>query len=130
MMDNNRYTIPSEPPNRPARQRRSRWADLFEECRQAPGEWRKVIDPLSKSTASQLASDIRNAYTRDPAHSRVRGLKRSERWDTEWGEDVEANTPGRYYVWLRFDGRDGASHEVPLSDPDMPPVPGASHLAA
>ena len=99
-----KYTVPSQPPTKGTRQRRSRWTELFEECRAVPGEWRKVVEPMSKATAAQIASDIRNAHTRDLDKSRVKGFLPGDRWETVWGVDPADDEPGNFYVWLRYVG--------------------------
>lgn len=75
------------------------WEELFDECRKYENEWRRTMIPMKKSTAMQLASDIRNAHRRDIAKSRLRGLNKNERWDAAWGEEE-----GQYWIWLRFLG--------------------------
>lgn len=99
------YTISSTPPARHETiQKRSRWADLFAEARAFPGEWRRMIEPMKKSTASQCASDIRNAHTRDLSKSRVRGLLPTDRWEAAWGRVKSDKNPEHFYVWLRYIG--------------------------
>ena len=98
------YTIASEPPTQPD-QRRSRWSELFEECRQFPDEWRRVCEPLKKSTAAQIASDIRNAHTRDVKKSRLRGFEENDVWDAKWGQDPAEKDPEAYFIWLKFLGK-------------------------
>jgi len=99
----NAYTVASKPPGRtPTTQKRSRWAALFAECRSFPGEWRRMIEPMKKSTASQVASDIRNAHTRDLRKSRIRGLLPTDRWEAAWGRDASDPNPNHFYVWLRY----------------------------
>lgn len=98
------YTIPSSPPVRDEHQKRSRWAELFEECRAVPGEWRRMVEPLRKATASQIASDIRNAHNRDLDKARLRGLLETDRWESAWGNDPTDPDEEHFYVWLRFVG--------------------------
>lgn len=98
------YTIPSSPPVREEVQKRSRWAELFAECREAPEEWRRMMEPLRKATAAQIASDIRNAHTRDLDKARLRGLLPTDRWDSAWGRDPSDPNPDHYYVWLKYTG--------------------------
>lgn len=98
------YTMPSAPPAPDTTQKRSRWADLFEECRDRPGEWRRMIDPMKRSTAAQIASDIRNVHRRDPGKSRLRGLLASDRWEATWGNDPAENDAEKFYIWLRYVG--------------------------
>lgn len=97
------YTISSTPPTRTSSsQKRSRWAELFTECREHPGEWRRMIEPLRRSTAAQIASDIRNAHTRDLNKTRLRGLLPTDRWDAVWGNDPDDADEEHFYIWLRF----------------------------
>lgn len=104
----NTYTVASTPPARQATiQKRSRWTELFSECRAYPGEWRRMIEPMKKSTASQVASDIRNAHTRDLRKSRIRGLLSTDRWEAAWGRDDSDTNPDHYYVWLRYVADEG-----------------------
>lgn len=98
------YTIASVPPGPIQTQRRSRWAELLEEARQRPEEWRRLVEPMSKSTSSQIASDLRNAHHRPLETNRVKGLKENERWEAQWGADPDAPDSDRYFVWLRYMG--------------------------
>jgi hypothetical protein len=92
------FTIASTPPTVQKR-RFSSWDSIFEECRTHQGEWRQAVPAMTKSTAMQLASDIRNAYRRTNAKSRLRGLRPTERWDAAWGE-----VDGKFHVWLQYQG--------------------------
>jgi hypothetical protein len=98
------YTIKSEPPTLPEAQRRSRWVELFDECRSHPGEWRRVVEPMAKATAAQVASDIRNAHRRDVTKTRVRGLDANDEWETVWGVDPSGRST-EYFIWLKYVGR-------------------------
>jgi hypothetical protein len=102
-MEANQFTISSTPPSPQRTQRRSRWAELLEECRDHRGEWRRLMEPMTKSTATQVASDLRNASHRDPAKSRVRGLRVGESWEAKSGHDPADTDPDHWYVWLRFE---------------------------
>lgn len=97
------FTVASNPPTSERRQRRSRWAALFAECRSCPGEWRRIVDPMKRSSAYQIASDLRSAHRRAPDKYRMRGLLPGDRWeavaDTLEGEDAD-----HVYVWLRYVG--------------------------
>ena len=102
---NTPYTIASAPPVKAERtQKRSRWVELFTEARKYPGEWRRMVEPMKKSTASQVASDIRNAHTRDLAKTRMRGLLPTDQWDAAWGNDASDPNTDNYYVWMRYMG--------------------------
>ncbi|CAB4590240.1 MAG: hypothetical protein F2534_19100 [Actinobacteria bacterium] len=94
------YSVRSEPPEKRQKPRFSQWSVLFDECRADPGEWRKAAVPLSKSTAMQFASDLRNAHKRAKTKARLKGLLPGERWDAQWGE-----VDGQYFIWLCFLGR-------------------------
>lgn len=99
------YTIPSTPPTRKAiTQRRSRWAEMFSEAREHPGEWRRLVEPMKRTTAAQVASDIRNAHTRDLSKARLRGLHDTDLWEAAWGQDDADSDSEHYYVWLRYIG--------------------------
>src|SRR5947207_3994929 len=96
------HTVASEPPEREDVPRRSRWAELFDECRLRPNEWRKICPPMSKSTASQIASDLRNVHRRDPEKSRLHGLRGGERWEAIWAQEPDDTERHGYFVWLRY----------------------------
>lgn len=95
-------TVPSTPPVPNRSQRRSKWAALFDECREEPGVWRRTVEHFRPTTASQIASDIRNAWRRDPKKMRLRGLLEGERWEAVWGPAPEAADPEQCFIWLRF----------------------------
>jgi hypothetical protein len=57
---------------------------------------------MKRSTAAQVASDIRNAHTRDLAKSRLRGLLTTDRWEAAWGQVDSDPNPEHYYVWLKY----------------------------
>lgn len=60
------YTIASMPPKRERRlERPSSWTEILSEYRRRPGEWRRVRQALTRSFATQLASDLRNVHRRD-----------------------------------------------------------------
>ena len=98
------YTVAVGPPPQKQRSRFSMWEALFDECRAFQGEWRRTAQPLSKSTAAQLSSDIRNAYKRDFVKSRLRGLSSDEKWDAAWGEG-DGDEAGQFYVWIKYEGK-------------------------
>jgi hypothetical protein len=100
------FTVGSVPPHSQDKQRRSRWAQLFEECREHNGEWRRLIEPLRKTTAAQIASDIRNAHHRDLDKTRLRGFEPGDHWEAVWGHAPDDANPGNYYVWLRYVAND------------------------
>lgn len=102
-------TVPSLPPDVRS-QRRSYWTELFDECRVHAGEWRRTRRSFSKSTAAQIASDVRNMATRDPDKMRLRGYRPGDVWEAVWGHDPDEGTRDRCYLWLRFMG--GASTDA------------------
>lgn len=103
----NQYTLESTPPVRnEVNQKRSRWAELFAEAREHPHTWRRIIEPMRRSTAAQVASDIRNAHTRDLAKSRLRGLLPTDQWEAAWGQVADDPDPEHFYVWLQYIGLD------------------------
>jgi len=96
------YTIASTPAAEAPRRRRSTWALILEESRKHAGAWRRVADPMSRTTASQIASDLRCAHQRNPATLRVKGVLPGDRWESRWGHDAAAPDPEKYFVWLRW----------------------------
>lgn len=99
-------TISSSPPSKQDAQKRSRWAELFEECREHQGEWRRIIEPLRKTTAAQIASDIRNSHSRDLTKSRLRGFEPGDHWEAVWGQEDDDADKDNYYIWLRYVGKE------------------------
>lgn len=95
------FTVDAGPPPQRQRTRFSLWEALFDECRTYMGEWRRTAQSFSKSTATQLASDIRNAYRREFVKSRLKGLNPDERWDAAWAESDD----GHYYLWIKYLGK-------------------------
>jgi len=95
------YTVDAGLPPQRQRTRFSLWEALFDECRRYSGEWRRTAQSFSKSTATQLSSDIRNAYRRDEVKQRLRGLRSDERWDAAWG----VGDDGEHYIWLKYLGK-------------------------
>lgn len=89
--------IPEAPPVAPTKRRPSKWADAFAVARQHWLTWYRVDTPYAKSSAAQMASDIRCAERR--TKNRVAGMLDGEVWDATWGE-----VDGRYYVWICFIG--------------------------
>ena len=102
------FTVDAGPPPQKQRRRFSMWEALFDECRKFEGEWRRTATPLSKSTAAQLASDIRNAYKREFVKSRLKGLGPDERWDAAWGPGTDGKgneSDDEFYVWTKYMGK-------------------------
>lgn len=100
--DDESLTVAELPPDMQSSGRRSRWAELFEECRAHPDEWRRIREPLRKSTAAQIASDIRNAHHRNLEKSRLRGFQPGDHWEARWGTSPSDPDPENYYIWLKF----------------------------
>ena len=100
--DSESLTVAELPPDMQTSSRRSRWTELFEECRSHPAEWRRIREPLKRSTAAQIASDIRNAHHRNLEKSRLRGFKPDDHWEAKWGPSPSDPDPENYYIWLRF----------------------------
>lgn len=98
------YTIAEAPPSKVETQRRSRWADLFAECRANPGQWRRIREPLKRSTAAQIASDIRNVHRRAEMKTRLRGFQPTDRWEAVWSNGPDDPDKDNFYIWLRYVG--------------------------
>lgn len=112
--EHDRLTVPSSPPVSGRRQRRSKWASLFDECRVEPGVWRRTVESFESTTAAQIASDIRNSWRRDPRKMRLRGLREGERWEAVWGPSPDGADAERCVIWLRYLG-DGTGVAGPTS---------------
>ena len=109
------YSVPSEPPEPKRRaSRASSWTDILAEYRHHPGEWRQVRQVMTRSFASQLASDFRNVHRRDLRTFRVRGVEPTDRFEARWANAPSDPNPASFYVWLRWtevawDDREGAA---------------------
>jgi hypothetical protein len=79
--DPQQHTFADDPPraspNR--RGRPSKWASLFEECREDCGVWRRTKQSFTPETAAQLASDIRITWRRPGPKYRLAELRPGER---------------------------------------------------
>jgi hypothetical protein len=98
------YTFADEPPSKQESRRRSRWADLFTECRNNPGEWRRIKEPLKRSSAAQIASDIRNVHKREAMKTRLRGFLPTDQWEAVWSNSPDDPNKDNFYIWLRYVG--------------------------
>lgn len=98
------YTLAEAPPAKQDTARRSRWADLFQECRDNPGQWRRIKEPLKRSTAAQIASDIRNVHRREAMKTRLRGFLPNDQWEAVWSNSPSDSNKDNFYIWLRFVG--------------------------
>ena len=59
-------------------------------------------EPLTKASASQMASDLRNSYRRRLESLRMSGVVVGERWEAEYGNDPTDSDPTHFYVWFRL----------------------------
>lgn len=110
---NERHTVRCAPPSAERQQRRSYWPTVFAEARAIQGEWVKVVKDFGKSTAQQLASDIRNAHRREPDKFRVTGVESGEVWDARWGA-ATSQASGRYSLWIRLVSTSKSRHEATM----------------
>jgi hypothetical protein len=95
--------VGASPPTMDSRRgRRTLWPERLNVGRANAGVWIRVTEPLSRSTASQLASDLRNSHTRNPRTMRVRGVLPCERWETVWGPLDDAAEPTEFFIWFRL----------------------------
>ncbi len=76
---------------------RSKWAKAFAEARADAGTWRMVNWPLSRVTATQVASDIRNAHKPKRKSRVMTGIEKGEKWDAAWDE-----IDGEFFVFIRY----------------------------
>ena len=83
-------------------QRRSYWPAVFAEARECPGEWVRTGKWFNRSTAAQVASDVRNAHLREADKMRVKGAIEGERWETRWDNEPSDPDSGPFYIWLRL----------------------------
>jgi hypothetical protein len=96
--------IDSEPPARtPAgRVGRKTWEKRLSHARARLGGWVRVVEPMTKQTASQIASDLRCSHQRDLRTIRVNGVLPGDRWDTVYGHDPMDSDESHFYVWMRW----------------------------
>ena len=71
-------------------------------ARSKPSVWFRITDPLTKSSATQMASDLRNSHRRNLETLRMSGVIIGERWEAESGRDPSDNDPNHFYVWFRL----------------------------
>jgi hypothetical protein len=100
-----RLTIKSTPPTSRRRQRRSYWPTVFAEARECRGEWVRIERWFNRSTAAQVASDLRNAHHRSAKKMRFSGIEPGDMWQACWGADPTDTEPEHFYVWMCFEGR-------------------------
>jgi hypothetical protein len=99
---NTGHTVRSTPPVMRQSQRRSYWPAVLAEARQVRGAWVRTVKTFGRSTAQQLASDLRNAHHREPKKFRVRGVLPGEVWDAQWGREGVDSPDTEYVVWIRL----------------------------
>lgn len=81
---------------------RSLWPARLAAGRENPGVWIRLRNPMAKSSAAQLASDLRRAHARDLTKHRVSGLRPGERWEAEHRSATDAPNASRHYLWFRL----------------------------
>jgi hypothetical protein len=82
--------------------RRGTWPERLSMARVKPGVWFRMTEPLTKASASQMASDLRNSYRRRLESLRMSGVVVGERWEAEYGNDPTDADPTHFYVWFRL----------------------------
>ena len=82
--------------------RRGTWPERLSMARVKPGVWFRMTEPLTKASASQMASDLRNSYRRRLESLRMSGVVVGERWEAEYGNDPTDSDPSHFYVWFRL----------------------------
>jgi hypothetical protein len=88
---------------------RKSWETRLSQTRARQGEWVRVVEPMTKPTASQIASDIRRSHERDPGTIRVNGILPGEKWEAVYRNDPIDPDDSHFYVWLRWLGNGAAS---------------------
>jgi hypothetical protein len=82
--------------------RRGTWPERLSMARVKPGVWFRITEPLTKASASQMASDLRNSYRRRLESLLMSGVVVvDERWEAEYGNDPTNLDPEHFYVWFR-----------------------------
>ncbi len=97
------HTIASPPPARADSPRRSsKWDPTLAEARQHPGEWRRLAQPMTKSTVVQVASDLRHGLSRAPEKRRIKAVRAGDVWESAWGHDPSIAAPDAYFLWIKW----------------------------
>lgn len=105
----NPLVLPCDPP--PAHRAVPRigvWPARLAEARVRPRQWVVVAEPMTESTAKQIASDIRSVHRRPSSTIRITGVIEGERWDSRWGRLVADPDPTHCYVWVCWLGPRGS----------------------
>ncbi len=92
-------TTPNEPPDETPWKRRSFWVKVLAEVRGKPGVWHRVDRLYTKSTASQIASDLRSSHRRESV--RVKGVLDGEQWDARAEESPEG-PKDQFTIWVKL----------------------------
>lgn len=82
--------------------RRRSWPARLSTARSKPSVWFRITDPLTRSSALQMASDLRNSHRRKLETLRMAGVIEGERWEAEYGNDPSDGDPSHFYVWFRL----------------------------
>ena len=88
---------PNDPPRGDPWKRRSFWVKALSEVREKPGVWHRVDRLYTKSTANQIASDLRSAHRRDAV--RVKGVLDGETWDAR-AELSPEGPEDQFAIWV------------------------------
>ena len=97
------HTIASMPPagnRRPGRP--PTWEGTLNEARRHPGQWRRLNRSMTKNTAVQVASDLRNGVKRPPEKRRVKAVREGDVWECVWGQDPTSGKKGAHYLWIKW----------------------------
>ena len=81
-------------------ERNSFWRRSFDAAR-VVDDWFRVERLYARTTAAQIASDIRRAHLDGRQSVRTQGIRRGERWEAKW-VDISTGAPGDCEVWIRL----------------------------
>ena len=71
-------------------------------ARVKPAIWFRMTKPLTKPSASQMASDLRTSYRRRLESLRMSSVVVGERWEAKYGNDPTESDPTHFYLWFRL----------------------------
>ncbi|MEY4129911.1 MAG: hypothetical protein RLZZ31_35 [Actinomycetota bacterium] len=71
------------------------WSARLALARSKPGVWFRTSTPMTRSTASQVASDLRCSFRRRLGSIRVSSVLAGERWEAEYGNDLSDTEHGK-----------------------------------